>query len=59
LSVISSHRLIGHDFKWNKILILDEVPIYRRRLVSEMLHILSQKNSLNVQTDTSMLDASY
>ncbi|EFN69528.1 hypothetical protein EAG_08819, partial [Camponotus floridanus] len=34
LSVISCHRIMGHEFKWNEIAILDEDPSYRRRLFS-------------------------
>ncbi|EFN74263.1 hypothetical protein EAG_10171, partial [Camponotus floridanus] len=48
-----------HEFKWDEIAILDKDPSYRRRLFSEMLHIASQKEGLNVQTDTLRLDASY
>lgn len=59
LICISSHRLIGHEFNWDGVLILDEEPSCKRRLFSEMLHIASQKKDLNVKTDTSLLDASY
>jgi len=38
-TVVSSHRLLGHDFNWEDTTILDEEPCYRKRLVSEMLHI--------------------
>jgi len=57
--VISSHRLSDHEFDWDNILILDEEPSYRRRLFSEMMHIACQKNGINVQTDTDLLDKSY
>jgi len=59
LSVVSNHRLLGHDFKWEDTAILDEEPSYKKRLVSEMLHICQQKNSLNIQNDTVFLDDSY
>ncbi|KYM95692.1 hypothetical protein ALC62_13658 [Cyphomyrmex costatus] len=54
------HRLkYGHDFQWDNIKILDEEPCYRKRLISEMLHIKRQKNSLNLQTDTEGLHDAY
>jgi len=59
LSVVSGHRLEGHEFDWDNILILDEEPSYKKRLISEMLHISQQCNGLNVQSDTDLLDKSY
>ncbi|XP_018337091.1 PREDICTED: uncharacterized protein LOC108745430 [Trachymyrmex septentrionalis] len=51
-SVITEHRLRhNHDFQWDNVLILDEEPSYRKRLISELLHIKRQKNSLNLQTE--------
>ena len=59
-SVITDHRLShNHDFQWDNVLILDEEPSYRKRLISEMLHIKKQKNSLNLQTDTEGLNKAY
>ena len=59
-SVITEHRLNhGHDFKWDNVKILDHEPFYHKRLLSEMLHIKRQKNSLNLQTDTDSLHQSY
>ena len=52
-SVITEHKLYyDHDFQWDKVNILDEEPSYRKRLISKMLNIKKQKNSLNLQTDT-------
>ena len=48
-----------HDFQWDDVQILDEEPSYRKRLISEMLHIKKQKNSLNLQTDTEGLHKAY
>lgn len=59
LPVVSNHRLLGHDFNWNNTIILDEELSYKKRLVSEMLHICQQKNSFNIQNDTVLLDDSY
>ena len=59
-SVITEHRLnYGHDFDWENVKILDHEPFYHKRLVSEMLYIKRQKNSLNLQTDTEGLHHSY
>ena len=38
-----------HDFDWNNIQILDEESCHNKRLISEMLNIKKQKNSLNLQ----------
>ncbi|KYM94743.1 hypothetical protein ALC62_14621, partial [Cyphomyrmex costatus] len=55
-SVITDHRLqYDHDFQWEDVKILDEEPNYRKRIISEMLNIKKQKNSLNLQTDTGVL----
>jgi hypothetical protein len=59
-SVITEHRLnYGHDFDWENVKILDHEPFYHKRLVSEMLYIKRQKNSLNLQTDTEGLHHAY
>jgi len=59
-SVITDHRLDSkHDFKWNDIKILDEERNYNRRLISEMIFIKKQKNGLNAQLDTALLDPIY
>jgi len=39
--------------------ILDEERILNKRLISEMIFIRKQKNSLNLQTDTELLDNAY
>ncbi|EZA49244.1 hypothetical protein X777_12484 [Ooceraea biroi] len=49
----------GHDFKWNQVEILDEESSYRKKLVSEMINIKSQLNSLNLQSDTLLLPNVY
>ncbi|EZA53495.1 hypothetical protein X777_07300, partial [Ooceraea biroi] len=59
-SVISDHRLTsGHEFKWNDVQILDEESSYKKRLVSEMVNIKLQPNSLNLQTNTLALPEVY
>jgi len=59
LTVVSEHRLTGHEFDWNNVSILDNEPHYTKRLVSEMLHIKHQSNSINIKEDTDLLDSSY
>ncbi|KYN18349.1 hypothetical protein ALC57_09345 [Trachymyrmex cornetzi] len=59
-SVVTEHRLFNnHDFRWDDVKILDEEPIYRKRLISEMVNIKKQTNSLNLQTDTEGLHKAY
>jgi len=58
-SVISTHRLQDHDFDWNNIHILDNEPSWYKRIISEMIHIKTQSNELNKQSDTEILSDSY
>lgn len=59
-SVITEHRLnLNHDFKWEDAIILDTEKHYNKRLISEMIHIKRQVNSLNLQTDTECLPSVY
>jgi len=58
--VISEHRLLlGHEFYWDHVEILDEELYLGKRLVSEMLHIKKQTYNLNSQTDTEGLHETY
>jgi len=55
-SVITDHRLKdGHEFDWDRVEILDNEHFLSKRLISEMLHIARQNNSLNLQSDTEFL----
>jgi len=57
-SVITEHRIgLSHDFDWLNVEILDVERYYTKRLISEMLYIKLQDNSLNQQTDTECLDS--
>jgi len=59
-SVVTNHRIeMKHDFEWDKPQILDKETYYYRRLISEMIHIKSQKNALNLQSDTELLQHAY
>ncbi|KYN18099.1 hypothetical protein ALC57_09607 [Trachymyrmex cornetzi] len=44
---------------WNNVNILDCDNFYPKRLISEILCIKTQRNRLNLQTDTKSLDQSY
>jgi len=60
LSVITNHRLeSNHEMQWNEVLIVDNELSYRKRLISEMIHIKRQQQSLNKQSDTYMLSNAY
>ena len=59
-SAISKHITeINHDFDWEKVSILDFEKNYRKRNISEKIHIKEQKNDLNLMKDTELLDNSY
>ena len=59
-SVITEHRIEqNHNFDWDNPEILDHKQNYYKRLISEMIHIKSQKNSINLSSDTEYLDGSY
>jgi len=60
VSVITNHRItFEHDFDWNNVRVLNEETNYRKRLISEMIHIKNQKCGLNSQNDTELLDPLY
>ncbi|KYN44212.1 hypothetical protein ALC56_01334 [Trachymyrmex septentrionalis] len=53
LSVISSHRIeTDHEIDWPNTKILDSERSHYKRMISEMIHIKTQKNGLNKQSDT-------
>jgi len=60
ISVITNHRIdLNHEFEWNNVRVLDEETNYKKRLISEMIHIKRQKCGLNSQNDTELLDPLY
>lgn len=59
LTVVTEHRLEGHEFDWDNVSILDSEPHYTKRLISEMLHIKNQLNSINIKENIELLDSSY
>ena len=58
-SVITDHRLLGHEFDWENVKILDEEKNIRKRLMSEMIYIKRQRNGLNLQSDLDGFDCGY
>lgn len=42
-SVVSQHRLSGHEFEWDNVKILNREKFYTKRLVSEVFCILSEQ----------------
>jgi len=59
-SVITNHRInFNHEFDWNNVKVLDEEMNYKKRLISEMIHIKKQNCGLNSQNDTDLLDPLY
>jgi len=58
-SVISSHRLLNHEFDWEKPHILDNETSWYKRIISEMIHIKMQTKGINKQSDTEILSESY
>jgi len=59
-SVISEHILNhNHNFDWDNTVILDREPRFYKRIISEMIHIKEQNFSLNLNSDTELLDESY
>ena len=49
----------SHEFDWDNTKILDYEYHYYKRLVSEMIHIKSNKNSINKKEDVKVLNPSY
>ena len=58
-SVISDHYInFNHNFR-NEVKILDSESSHNKRLISEMIHIKRQKQSLNKQNDIESLPQFY
>jgi len=59
-SVITDHRLNSkHEFDWDNARVLDKETNYNKRLIAEMIYIKKQKQGLNAQIDTELLDPIY
>ena len=59
-TVVTAHmRNLGHVFDFEKTKILDNESIYKKRIISEMVHIASSHHSINKKEDTQCLSAIY
>ncbi|KYN20105.1 hypothetical protein ALC57_07533 [Trachymyrmex cornetzi] len=59
-SVVTKHITdYNHKFNWEKVKILDHETNFKKRLISEMIHIKGQTNGINLIKDTELLDKSY
>jgi len=59
-SVISEHIIkYNHSFDWVNTKIMDHESKYFKRIISEMIYIKEQKVSLNLNSDTELLDETY
>jgi len=48
-----------HSFDWINIKIMDHETNYFKRLISEMIYIKTQENSLNSIEDIEFIDSAY
>jgi len=59
-TVITEHKLeYNHEFDWENPVILDNEKQYYKRLILEMINIKTQKNTINLQPDTALLQQPY
>lgn len=60
MSALAKHHFeYGHNFKFEETQILDREHNLQKRLISEMVHIKSNKNAVNVRSDTQNLSCIY
>ena len=59
-SVVYQHEInFGHEFDWNRTVVVDSKISYKKRLISEMINIKCQKNSINKKDDIYTLNSNY
>jgi len=59
-SIVSEHIInFNHAFDWENVQIIDHEHNYHEKMISEMIHIKKQNNSLNCINDTDLLDECY
>ena len=59
-SVVSEHMLKQkHNFDWENVKICDREPIYKKRLISEMIHINLNSHTINRKKDVETLSRVY
>ena len=49
----------SHEFDWNNVKIIDYESNYKKRIISEMIHIKSNKHNVNKKEDVKFLNSSY
>ena len=49
----------SHEFNWNNVKIIDYESNYKKRLISEMIHIKCDKYKVNKKEDVKFLNSSY
>ena len=60
ITVVSQHIIdSNHSMNWDEVQILDHESNYYKRLISESIYIKQQKNGLNLNEDTDLLDKTY
>ena len=58
-SVVCQHQInFGHEIDWNRTVEVDSEISYKKRLISEMIHIKCQKNSIK-KDDIYTLNSNY
>ena len=59
-SVICQHQInFGHEFDWNRTVVVDSEIIYKKRLISEMIHMKCQKSRINKKDNIYTLNSNY
>ena len=58
-SVVTLHKKDDHEFDWDNVKILDRESNYQKRLISEMLFINCNENTLNKKEDIKSLSRIY
>ena len=49
----------SHELDWNNVKIIDYESNYKKRLISEIIHIKCNKHNVNKKEDVKFLNSSY
>ena len=59
-SVVSQHQIdFGHEFLWNRTVVVESEISYKKRSIFEMIRIKCHKNSINKKDDIYTLNSNY
>ena len=59
-AVVYQHtKNFSHEFDWNNVKIIDYESNYKKRIISEMIHIKCNKHNVNKKEDVKFLNSSY